>query len=134
MVKYCDDPLKRHKFRINKNLRTISDNLYEKLGGKLSKETLLCNNCRTKLANNPKSLDIILSESESTASIRTVESVGFEDGGHSEIDDVLNTLDVSPIKSRKLIHISLKNSMCYTFINTTLKMIKFYFYILLQMH
>ena len=50
----------------------------------------MCNNCKTKLANNPKSLDIILSESESTASIRTVESVGFEDGGHSEKNHSLN--------------------------------------------
>ena len=49
MVRHCDDPLKKHKTKVSKNLRIISDKLHDKLNRKLSRTTRLCNNCRITL-------------------------------------------------------------------------------------
>ena len=107
MVKhYCDDPLKKHKTKVSKNFRIISDKLHDKLNRKLSRTTRLCNNCRITLEKNPEFLETPLSESEesvaSASSTKTTGSVGFQDGRDSDINEILTTLDVSPIKKRKL--------------------------------
>ena len=54
MVKYCDDPLKRHENKMSKGIRTISEPLYNLCHGRLDRNTALCCQCRKRISDNPR--------------------------------------------------------------------------------
>ena len=59
MRTYCEDPLKIHKKKITKDLRCISDDLFNLCKKLLPSGIVLCGNCRKKLQQNP---GLIISE------------------------------------------------------------------------
>jgi hypothetical protein len=103
---YCQDPIKKHKKRISKNLRKVTDLFVEKCNGKLRKGSLLCVNCWTMILKNPSVISPINSSKDNSDLSEDIESsstVSMEvDSEHNSFDDdatpVLQLLNQTPIK------------------------------------
>lgn len=106
--KNCSDPLQRHKTKVTKTVRRISNKLFMACNNTLAEDTMLCDNCRKKIANNPDILkELQLDEcssmqthspAESSSSIAQPSSSSDE---NEDISIILKELDVTPIKKRK---------------------------------
>jgi hypothetical protein len=108
-LEYCQDPIKKHKKRITKNLRKVTDLIVQKCDGKLIKGSLLCVNCWTMILQTPSVISTIESSSEnsdqvddnqsnSSASKEVLDSENnsFEDADLT--NPVLQLLDQTPVK------------------------------------
>lgn len=108
---FCSDPLKVHKIKISQNLRIISSNLYKLCENKLEKNTLLCDNCRKKLKKDPTLLNTIEEvnpsdvEVASSTSSSSMKSSSSWHHAPENITEILQKLDVTPMKKRKLFKI-----------------------------
>lgn len=112
-LEYCQDPINKHKKRISKNLRKVTDVIVQKCDGKLIKGSLLCVNCWTMIMQTPSVISTIESssgnsdqlddnesdnESNSSASREGLDSENktFEDADLA--NPVLQLLDQTPVK------------------------------------
>ena len=101
MVKYCDDPLKRHDKKISKGLRTISGPLYNLCQGRLNKNTTLCCTCRKTISDNPSIIDEVLSSPSTIRSeINERSEISFESDSEA-VSTVFTSLHLSPPTTRE---------------------------------
>lgn len=114
-LKYCQDPIKKHKKRITTNLRKVSEIMVERFSGKLKKGSLLCMNCCTMFMKNPSKLNIeacaepineeieLICESNNASPTKLCQlSSDDESGAAVQIATILPLLKQTPIKKRKL--------------------------------
>ena len=53
--KYCHDPRGKHKKRIFKGVRNVTENISSLVKGKLNVNSLLCTNCINDMNKDPES-------------------------------------------------------------------------------
>lgn len=102
MVKYCDDPLQKHKKKISKGLKPISDKLFKLCNGKLKKNCILCDGCRKTISLAPTKLDDMSESSDTEIELSSVSSSPTKASGSGAISSVFRSLDLTPPSKRKL--------------------------------
>lgn len=108
-LRYCQDPIKKHKRKIIKHLRKVTDNLAEKCEGRMKKDSLLCVNCWEILMKNPTIITTSTKATQKQSSQlgQSSEDVGKESGflirdqPSTSIGPVLALLDQTPVKKSK---------------------------------
>lgn len=108
-LEYCQDPINKHKKRITKDLRKVTDSLVQKFDGKLIKGSLLCGNCWKMILKTPSVISTIESSSDNSDQLDDNESkssavpmkvhdseIRFEDADLT--NPILHLLDQTPVK------------------------------------
>lgn len=114
---FCCDPYNRHKKQISKNVRLPKAELVEAVNDlRLTSSDYLCDNCRKKLTDNPKSLPeeesssslsgSVSIEGPGSASESTGSSLADPDVSHQRISELLPSLDVSPMVGKSKCYLS----------------------------
>ena len=131
MVKYCADPLRVHKKKIDKGLRQISEELYNICGRKIERNALLCDGCRKRIKNNPQDLNepenLLYADFEGVALMEgdvqaeqlvtsKIQDPTFlsKEVASEDVDMLFSTLEVTPVKTSRYLRILLKtiNMQC----------------------
>ena len=110
--KYCHDPRGKHKKRIFKGVRNVTENISSLVKGKLNVNSLLCTNCINDINKDPESFlsQIICPTSlnESSEDISSTSSIctSSTDADIPEIrklnaENILAFSGVSPVKTSK---------------------------------
>lgn len=78
-LQYCQDPRKKHRKKITKKLRKVTDNIIEKCPQKLIKGSLLCSNCWAMILKTSNVNEIGISTDNESMEVISTENNSFED-------------------------------------------------------